>query len=360
MKKGLQIISQRKYRQQIVICFRGLIFLFFLFLVFQAKAQKTDILILNNGDKITGDFKRMEMGSVTIKTDAMGTINVDWTQVTSLRTKKTFEIRMASGMLYYASFDTTSRPGKVALVTQFEPEYEVFYVDVMKIVRITRLKDVFWRRFSGNYSIGFGLSKGDKQSKFNFNAITKYTSKKYLLQLDLNSNRSNSGTSIASINQNAQLTYSRYLGKKWAYGSSVNVEQNTEMGLDLRILLALQAGLFIIQTNLQRLIVAGGFQGTREKNTDSSTKNNIEGILEARYDIYKFQHPQVNVTASAAMYPSISEIGRLRSSISLSTSVELFKNFYFTLGGYFKSDNRPAENASSTDYNVSTSISFNF
>ena len=323
-----------------------------------AEAQRTDIMLLKNGDKITGDIKRMELGVLTLRTDDMGSLSVDWSKVKSLKTKKTYEVRMSNGMIYYASFDTTSRPGKIALVTQFEPKYESFFVDQMQIVRITRLKDIFWRRFSGNYSVGLGIAKAEQQSKFNFNAITKYTAKKYVVELDLNSNRLKTEGSDASVNQNAKLKYSRYLKKRWAYGSYVNIEQNTELGLDLRGLLALEMGYFIFQSNLNRLVVAGGMQGTREKTSDSNLKNNLEGIIDVRYDIYKFQHPKVNVTTYVAIYPSFSDWGRLRSESNLSASVEIFKDFFITVGFYFKSDNRPAEDASSTDYNANISISY--
>lgn len=334
-------------------------FIVLIFPAYRSAAQRTDMLVLKNGDRITGDIKRMEKSVLTIRTNDMGSLSVDWSKVKSLKTKKTYEIRMSSGMVYYTSFDTTSRSGEIALVTQFEPEYESFYVNQMEIVRITRLKDIFWMRFSGNYSIGFGVIKADHLSKFNFNATTKYTAKKYLLELNLNSNRSRTEGTDPNINQNIKFKYSRFLRKRWAYGSSVNVEQNTELGLDLRALLALEAGIFIFQNNLHRLIVAGGVQGTREKTSDSNQKNNVEGILETQYDIYKFQHPKVNVSTSAVMYPSISDFGRFRSEININASVELFKDFFFTLGFYFKSDNKPAEDASSTDYNFNTALSYN-
>ncbi len=272
-KERLNIFSQIKSHPIFFIVFSRLLFLIFFLSAIIAEAQRTDILVLTNGDRITGDIKRMEMSVLAIRTNDMGLLSVDWTKVKSLKTKKTYEIRMANGMLYYASFDTTSRPGKIKLVTQFEPEYESFYADQMQIVRITRLKDIFWRRFSGKYSVGFGLVKADHLSKFNFNTTTKYTAKKYLLQLDLNSNRSKTEGTSANINQNVQLKYTRFIGKKWGYGAFVNLEQNTELGLELRALLALEAGYFVLQNNLHRLLLGGGVQGTNEQTTDGNQKN---------------------------------------------------------------------------------------
>ena len=41
-------------------------------------AQKTDIVILENGDRITGEIKRLEAGLLNFSTDTMGTVNIEW------------------------------------------------------------------------------------------------------------------------------------------------------------------------------------------------------------------------------------------------------------------------------------------
>ena len=41
-------------------------------------AEKTDIIILSNGDRLTGEVKRMEFAQVEFKTDAMSTVYIDW------------------------------------------------------------------------------------------------------------------------------------------------------------------------------------------------------------------------------------------------------------------------------------------
>lgn len=360
MKKEVANIIFAGFYQRFVLLLKIVLFPGVFFLVYDAEAQRTDIMILNNGDRITGDIKRMEMGVLTIKTNDMGTLKVDWSKVKSLRTEKTYEIEMSSGMLYYTSFDTLSKPGEIALVTQFEPEYEYFSVEKSKMVRFSRLKDLILRRFSGNYSIGIGLVKADHLSKFNFGATTKYNAKKNSFQLDINSNRSSTDGNVPNLDQNVKFIYYHRFINKWIAGSSATAEQNTELGLDLRLILALSGGKFLIQTNLHRLILLGGFQGTREFTSDSERKTNLEAIFQTRYDIYKFQHPKINIGTYLTAFPSVSQFGRFRSEINLSASIELFKDFFFKVDFYFKSDNKPATEASKTDYNFNTSIAYSF
>jgi len=356
LKGIIKYIIHAEYHRRFVI----LLFISLFFLVFEAKAQRTDIMILNNGDRITGDIKRMEMGVLTIKTNDMSTLHVDWLKVRSLRTEKTYEIRMSSGMLYYTSFDTLSKPGEIALVTQFEPEYESFPVDKSKIVQFTRVKDLKWRRFNGNYSLGVGLVKADHLSKFNFSAVTRYKAKKNSFELELKSNRSKTEGNDPNVNQNVKINYFREFNKKWITGSSATAEQNTELGLDLRLILALYGGKYLIQTNLQRLVVLGGLQTTREFTSDLEQKTNLEAIFQTRYDIFKFQRPKINIGTYVTAFPSASQFGRFRSEINLIASIEIFKDFFLKVDFYFKSDNRPAANASTSDFSVNTSIAYSF
>ena len=325
-----------------------------------AEAQRTDILVLKNGDRVTGDLKKLDMGTITIKTNDMGTLLVDWAEVKSIRTKKTYEVKLSDGMIHYASFDTISEPEKIALVTQFAPDYRSFKIDQWRIVSIIRVKDIILNRFAGKYSLGFGLLKADNLSKFNFSALTSYRSRKYFFELDLNSNRSKTELGSINIDQHGKFNVYRFIGGDWVVGSTASMEQNTEMGLDLRVSLSLEGGKYLFQSNLHKLILVGGFQATQEQKADSLSQFNIEALGSIRYNIFKFQHPKINIGSSLLIYPSVSDLGRFRTEFNVNASIELFKDFFFSVDFYFKSDNQTAEDASSIDYNFNTSIGYSF
>ena len=39
--------------------------------------DKTDVVRLKNGDRITGEIKELERGKLTVKTDSMGTLSIE-------------------------------------------------------------------------------------------------------------------------------------------------------------------------------------------------------------------------------------------------------------------------------------------
>ena len=46
--------------------------------------DKTDVVILRNGDHLSGDIVSLEFGILTLKTDNMSTLNIEWPAVRSI------------------------------------------------------------------------------------------------------------------------------------------------------------------------------------------------------------------------------------------------------------------------------------
>ncbi len=53
---------------------------------------KTDVVVLENGDSITGEIKELYRGKLKFKTDAMSTIYIEWEDVKTLESRDYFEI----------------------------------------------------------------------------------------------------------------------------------------------------------------------------------------------------------------------------------------------------------------------------
>ncbi len=43
--------------------------------------DKTDVVILKNGDHVTGEIKSLDRGKMTLSTDSMGTVQIEWEDV---------------------------------------------------------------------------------------------------------------------------------------------------------------------------------------------------------------------------------------------------------------------------------------
>ena len=81
-----------------------------------AAAQgRTDIVTLANGDRITGEVRRLERGRLQFKTDDAGTLYLEWDKLTSVVTTRLVEIGTADGSTYLGSLvKAPSRSVRVA------------------------------------------------------------------------------------------------------------------------------------------------------------------------------------------------------------------------------------------------------
>ena len=43
--------------------------------------DKTDVVILKNGDHVSGEIKSLERGKLSLSTDSMGTVKIEWEDV---------------------------------------------------------------------------------------------------------------------------------------------------------------------------------------------------------------------------------------------------------------------------------------
>ena len=57
-------------------CLAAILILFCLAPV--ARAAKTDVVVLINGNDVTGEIKSLEFGELRYSTDSMGTVSIDW------------------------------------------------------------------------------------------------------------------------------------------------------------------------------------------------------------------------------------------------------------------------------------------
>src|SRR5664279_4235980 len=83
-----------------------------------ALAQKTDVIVLFNGDHVTGEIKTYAAGRLTVETDIGSDLSLKWSRITSIASDKQFEIETTDGTYYYGTLAPSTPPGKLAIVSE--------------------------------------------------------------------------------------------------------------------------------------------------------------------------------------------------------------------------------------------------
>jgi hypothetical protein len=59
--------------------------------------EKSDVVWLVNGDRITGEIKRLEHGVLRLGTDSLGTVNIEWDDIKTIESDHEFQFERTAG-----------------------------------------------------------------------------------------------------------------------------------------------------------------------------------------------------------------------------------------------------------------------
>lgn len=66
-----------------------------------ARAAKTDVVYLHNGDRITGEAKSLFRGKLEFSTDHMGTIYIEWDDIREITSTTGQTVELTNGQRFY-------------------------------------------------------------------------------------------------------------------------------------------------------------------------------------------------------------------------------------------------------------------
>lgn len=324
-------------------------------------AERNDVVIMKNGDRLTCSVKQLDRGRLRVTTDHMGTVFIDWTHVSSIQAAKTYEVELGSGEALYGSLEAGRADGSLALRT----ERGVEELPIDRIVYVTEIKRGFFKRLDGSIDFGFNYQKANNDVNYSIGANAMYRTRKNETDLQFNSILSNRNDSPRAFRNVLHGTYTHFLNNRWYAMGLAGAEQNDELGLDLRTSLGGGAGRYIFQTNRSRMSLAGGLTTNREKYiTDTSPQTSLEALASVSYDFFIHGDHGTDISSSLTLFPSLTESGRYRAEFNAKYRQEIVTDLFVSLSGWYSFDNKAPIGDDATvkqdDYGLVTSLGWKF
>jgi hypothetical protein len=323
--------------------------------------DKTDVIVLRNGDKVTGEIKKLEYGLLELSTDHMGTVKIEWDQVASVQSGFSFDVERIGGGRVYG---TLSGGDNGALVVQETDESQL--VPLRTVTRLSGVEAGFFDRVNGTLSLGYNYTKSSGISVGNFNFAAQYDTPKLRSTLDASANRTSSPDSDSTEQESIRTTV-QFLSEKPRFWVLLNsIESNEELGIEQRIQSGAAVGRYLKQTPDSELTGLAGLTLNAERTTGAdSRQQSIEGVIGAQWRVFRFTDPEVSLSAGAALYPSLTESGRYRGGLNVTLTRDLIKDLTLNLSVYESYDSDPPEGEDGTqaekeDYGIVTSFGYKF
>lgn len=323
-----------------------------------AIAQKNDTIYLKNGDRITGELKRFEYGQLTLSTDAMQKVYVDFDNISTVYSRKYFEIRSTSGYRYFGYLLNSPNEAEVLIVTDSDTVQKAMW----DVVLIMPIRSSFIQKIDGSLDLGLSYTKASDVFQFSLNGYITYRTNKYSTRLDIKNIITNDADGVSSRNRDYGLNVTRYSKSKWFGLVQAKTQENTELDLDSRIQAGLGGGSDFFRTNSNRLYWIAGLLVNREQaiSTDDVSVN-IESAFTLQYKWFQYHRPKIDVSSNLNIYPSLTVAGRMRLEYYLYAKYEVIKDFYLGVQVYVNYDNKPTSGEpAKDDYGIITTIGWIF
>ena len=332
--------------------------------------EKTDVLVMKNGDRMTCQIKGLDSGVLYVSFDYIdGTASVEWAKVARLESNQLFIVKTEDGSVYTGRLSTAEtsagRPVKIQIVevpAGKKTEKEAVF-DSPQIVSIVETSDRFWRRFNGELSFGVIYSKGNDSTQYTLGSQTIYLRERWSAEANLNSNLSSSTGASASTRNSLDLSARHLLPwNKYFYAGLGSFLQSSAQGITLQTSVGGGIGRYLKDTNRSKISVLGGLSWQSTTYHPSvvpiDRQNLVAAVIAA--DISAFRFSKTNLNVSATLFPALSEPGRFRFNTNATYYIKLFSNLSWNVSFYGSWDNRPPPGFSGSDYGSSSGLSWTF
>jgi hypothetical protein len=320
--------------------------------------DKTDVVMLRNGDRLSGDILSLEFGILSLKTDNMSTLSIEWPAVRSVTSKFEFAIERWDGSKYHGVI-TTSDDGADLIV---QSAAGTIRFPMGEVERISRFSPEFWDRINGALAVGFSYTKSSaiQVGSVNFNANYRSTTLDGSLAFSANSTRDSSGTTTDRVLLTSGVQFLRQSRNFW--GLLGSLERDQALGIDARLLAGAGLGRRFVQGPFTELTGIAGIVGSEEWIVGESTpRASVEAVLGGSWQVFRFIDPKTRLDLGLYVFPSLTESGRYRSTGNLALTHKFPHDLTLGLTGYLSYDNQPPEPmAEKSDYGLTLNVGWSF
>ena len=321
-------------------------------------APKSDIVVLVNGNAVTGEIKSLEFGALQYSTDSMGTVSIDWEDVTSLTSNQYIEVEVSSGSKFHGNLELAEAVDSLAI--GFGDDTDLIKMnEIVRIVPIATSQRII-NRLEGSASFGFNTDKASGVTQGRVTAAVTYRTVKHLMGLAVDASVTSQDDAEQTQRQSIGFNYQRFRGNRWFTDWIISEERNDELGIDSRVSIGGGLGRYLVQTNKNQFSLTLGVVATKESFTGSDPNTtNGEGKITVRY-LHRSLVPESDVTFSTRIFPLLEDLSSFRAETDLTFRREIVNDLFFDLSIYHSYLSDPPEGSEQDDYGVVTSVGYKF
>jgi hypothetical protein len=336
-----------------------LLFLIFLLVCSPARAEKTDVVYLHNGDRITGQAKSLDRGKLEFKTDHMGTVYIEWENIAEIISTTGQAVELANGQRFYGPLHKPDNSDMMIVST----EQGAVSVGTLDVVSMYPVEAGFWDRLDLSASLGFSWDKASSVGKYNLGLEAEYRNPRFLSRAnfssELTTQQGKDDTSRANLGYNHLVFKPK--GQFVSYFGTL--DRNDELGLYMRALAGAGYGWAPVRSNRNWFYFAAGMSVNHEIPLKGAEETNLEAVGMVNYEFFRYTRPERRFTSRLAVFPSVTDFGRWRADFTTNFRLEFIDDLFWVMELFANYDSAPISTDTTTsniDYGVISSLAYKF
>jgi hypothetical protein len=318
-------------------------------------AAKTDVVELVNGDRITCEIKKLERGKLTVKTDGIGTISIEWDDVQHVTSTARIDLMLTTGEHRYG----TLRRADVRVVEVVDGA-QVERLALGDIVRLVPVGRTFWARLDGSIAAGFSFTSANDQTQWSVDSSVVYRGRLWISEVAGSSLLTTSEDTDRQTRNDLAFQAMRYLRPRWSALTFVQFQQNEELSLNLRSLAGGGIVRILAQSNRSTAFLAGGAAYTNEQYAGEPNQSVAEAVLGASYAWFTFDGRSTNLTTSVYTFYALNGGSRVRLELDTSFKSDIVGDLYWSVNAFESFNSRPPAGEKENDFGISATLGWSF
>jgi Protein of unknown function, DUF481 len=323
--------------------------------------HKNDSIVLDNGDRMTGEIKKMEYGMLYFKsTRAIGTLQFDWLRIRRIHSIASYEFELASGihMVGVIAEDPENQVAEGALQLNLRSGDSVT-IKLQDILGIREMEHSILSRINLSLNAGITFTEANHSAQFTLQTSISFVKPKYSLTINGNSLFTTQTGAEDTNRHELFMAAKRNISNKWSYLAIGDLLHDSQLELDLRTTAGGGLQRNFVKTNRSNFFGFGGAAYTRENYTGSDPdRSNGEFLTGLGLSAYEFRGSEIG--AYVIVYPSFTDFGRVRVDTSDFWKWELVTDLYWNVSVFDNYDSQPQPGAPNNNFGITTSIGWTF
>ncbi len=323
----------------------------------------TDILTFENGDRLTGEIKKLADKQVSLKTAYAGTIQIEWQMLDGFSSDRRFEVEIERGRKYRGKVVLAG--GKLEVATAEEtislPQDRV----VGLVPRVEKGKRNLWREVEGTLDLGYNWTRGHSRlNQSSFLAKAAYQQGDYRISGNISSILSRQDDAAPTSRQTAGTRLDRFINPRLFYVALGSFERNDRQRLNFRTVLGSGLGWTLIRNKKAELSLIGGlsFTGERfragEELAAPPTTRSGGGLARVEWKVDLIDW--IEFTSKLTAHPNLRDAEDYRLEYDGAIRLPLSKNLSWSLSFYDRFAHRPPVDVQRNDYGLVSALGISF